>query len=426
MKEDFLHFIWKYGYFSIQDLKTTEGKKLVIKSRGFHNHSNGPDFSNGSVLIDNIEWLGHIEIHKQSSDWLLHKHQHDKNFDNVVLHVVWNEDKPIINSSGVRIPCLELKDRVNKSLLNKYENLLLQKSWIACGNQISTIDTQQVNFWLQSLAMDKLEERAKEVFTLGEKLNFHWEQLFLIYLFRAFGLKQNKDAFDALAKKLPVELINKYRHAPYKIEALLFGIGGFLNNRKSIESYHEQLSTEYNYLKHKHQLTEIPMTYWKFGRIRPANFPTLRIAQLSNLLSADRSGFQFIIEESQAVILKQLTEVTTSEFWETHYQFEKTSVVKSKELGKARIQLILLHAIVPILFSFGKYRRDDRLVEKAINIFESIPAESNTIITKWKSSGIKAKHALESQALLHLKKKYCDQYRCTSCQIGHQILSKNT
>jgi hypothetical protein len=425
MKEDFLHFIWKYGHFSIQDLCTTEGKKLVIKSRGFHNHSNGPDFSNGSILIDDIEWLGHIEIHRQSSDWLAHKHQHDINFDNVVLHVVWNEDKPIINSAGVRIPCLELKERVNNSLLDTYENLLLQKSWIACGNQLPELDTYKVKLWLQSLAMEKLEYRAKEIFELAEELHYHWEQLFIIYLFRAFGLKQNKEAFDALAKKLPVELIHKYQHSPIKIEALLFGISGFLDNRKSIEAYHVQLTKEYHFLKHKHQLTEIPMTFWKLGRIRPANFPTLRLAQLSNLLYSSKHGFQFIIEASKQTIFKQLTEVTTSVFWETHYQFEKVSTKKIKKLGKSRIQLLLIHAIVPILFSYGKYRKDNFLTEKAIDIFESIPTESNTIITNWKSCGIRAKHALESQALLYLKKEFCDKYRCTSCQIGHQILSKN-
>ncbi len=423
MNEDFLHFIWKYGYFSIHDLRTTEDKKLVIKSRGVHNHSNGPDFSNGSILIDDIEWLGHIEIHKQSSDWLAHKHQYDKNFDNVVLHVVWNEDKPILNAKGVRIPCLELRGRVKKSVLDTYEHLLLQKSWIACGSQLPALDTDKVKLWLQALAIEKLEQRAKDIFQLADQLQYHWEQIFIIYLFRAFGLKQNKEAFDALARKVPVELIKKYQHSPIKMEALLFGIGGFLDNRKSVEAYHKQLTQEYHFLKHKHQLSDIPITYWKLGRVRPANFPTLRIAQLSNLLCANKSGFQFMIEASKESILHQLAEVTTSEFWKTHYQFEKASKEKNKQLGKARIQLLLIHAIVPMLFSYGKYRKDDSLVEKAVDIFESIPAESNAIIAKWKSTGIHAKHALESQALLHLKKEFCDRYRCTSCQIGHQILS---
>ena len=424
MKEDFLHFVWKYGYFSIHNLQTTDGQEIVIKSKGIHNHSNGPDFSNASLLIDGIEWLGHVEIHINSSDWLLHKHQYDKNYDNVILHVVWKEDKTITNSSGIKIPCLCLEDRVDPSLLQKHQSLILQKSWIACENQLTNIDTSKVSLWLQALAMDKLEIRAREILTLAKKLNYHWEQLFMIYLFRAFGLRQNKEAFDALVEKLPIEILNKYQHSTLKLEALLFGVAGFLHSAKQKSIYLDDLHKEYQFLKHKHQFQEIPMTYWKFGRIRPANFPTIRIAQLCNYLHQYPRAFQFLLEEDQQTIINQLQTISTSEFWDTHYQFGQSSTFRKKIIGKSTIQLILINAIVPVLFSYGKYKNDDHITNKAVDIFESIPSESNSIIKKWKTAGVNSKHALQSQALLYLKKEYCDQYRCTSCQIGHQILSK--
>lgn len=424
MKEDFLHFVWKYGYFSIHHLRTTDGQPIVIKSKGIHNHSNGPDFSNACLLIDGIEWMGHVEIHIKSSDWLLHKHQYDKNYNNVILHVVWKEDKRITNSSGIKIPCLCLEDRVDPDLLQKHQSLLLQKSWIACENQLNGIDSSKVSLWLQALSMDKLEMRAKEILHLAEQLNYHWEQLFTIYLFRAFGLRQNKEAFDALSEKLPIELLNKYQHSIKKLEAILFGVAGFLHNAKEKSCYLEELDTEYQFLKHKHQFQEIPMTYWKFGRIRPANFPTIRIAQLCSYFHQYPRAFQFLLEKDRHSIITQLNTITTSEFWDTHYRFGKSSTLRKKLIGKSTIQLILINAIVPVLFSYGKYKKDDHIINKSIDIFESIPSESNSIIKKWNIAGVASKHALESQALLYLKKEYCDQYRCTSCQIGHQILSK--
>jgi len=365
MKEDFLHFIWQYNYFDQSKLKSTAGHDIQIISNGI--------------------------------------------------------DKPITNRKKVRIPCIELYNRVESSVLLRYTDLIIQKSWIACADSIHTIDQEKTMLWLTSIAVERMEKKAALIHKEHQSLNLHWDQTFLLQLCKAFGLKVNKEAFASLATSFPNGVIKKYAHNIEQLEALLFGQAGMLSARWTDE-YALNLANEYRFLKHKHNLKEIPLTYWKFGRLRPANFPTIRIAQLAQLLNKKQNLFSQILETKVHELIHLFDDIGTSPYWDNHYRFDKESKSKHKKLGKDRIHLIFINCICPLLFSYGAHRQNQDYIDKAISILEILPPETNNIVNKWDALSISARHAIDSQALIHLKKTYCDQYKCVSCQIGHQLL----
>jgi len=422
MKEDFLHYLWKYNYFDHSDLKTTTGLPITIQSNGVHNHDSGPDFSHGNIFIDQMQWIGQIEIHINSSDWYKHGHQHDTNYENVILHVVWKDDKPVTNGKGVRLPTLELFNRIDLQLIDKYESLIIQNSWIACADNLHDIDKCKVSMWLDGIAIEKLEQKSKLLLAELEMNTFHWKQVFMSYLFKAFGLKVNQDAFHCLAQSLSYELVYKYSHNLIQLEALLFGQAGMLSE-KWTDSYAKRLLKEYRFIKHKHSLASIPLSYWKFSKLRPANFPTIRIAQLAQLLHKTPTIFSIVLDSNIQELYTIFDEICASKYWNTHYRFDKESKSKVKMIGKDRIRLIFINCMSPVLFVYGKYRDLPQYINKSIHVLESLPAESNGIIKHWQKESICAKNALQSQALIFLKKSYCDQFKCVSCQIGHQLLS---
>ena len=421
MKEDFLHYVWLYNYFDQTNLLTTTGQRIRIVSNGSHNHNSGPDFANAQICIDDIDWNGQVEIHIRSSDWLKHKHQFDPNYESVILHVVWEEDKPITNRKKVRIPCIELCNRVDPALLEKYTNLILNKSWIACADSLHTINKDQMMLWLHSIVIERMEQKAKLIQSEFTQLNLHWDHLFLVQLCKAIGLKVNKEAFASLAMSLQFEVIQKYAHQLDQLEALLFGQSGMLSESWQ-DPYAKKLTSEYTFLRHKHSLQSIPLTYWKFGRLRPANFPTVRIAQLAQLLHKRPNLFSDVLQSSAEELMHVFDELATSPYWDTHYRFDTISTEKKKTLGQDRIHLLFINCICPMLFAYGKYRQNQDYIEKAISILETLPAESNAIVNHWSALSITPRHAIDSQALIHLKKTYCDEYKCVSCQIGHQLL----
>lgn len=423
MKEDFLHFVWKYNYYNQQDLLTTDNQKVRIQSGGIHNHDSGPDFSQADIWIDGIQWIGSLEIHIQSSDWLKHKHQFDKNYDNVILHVVWEEDKVITNGKDQRIPCIELKARVDPRLLDKYENLQLRKSWIACADSLQELNKEKIHLWLNAISVERLQKKSAQIIGDLHEFGHHWEQVFFIQVCRAFGLRVNQDAFAALAKSFSFSIIQQYAHKLESLEALLYGQAGMLSENFKDE-YAIRLKAEYDFIKHKHRLVMIPVTFWKFGRLRPANFPTIRIAQLAHFIHLMPKMFQYILDTDYETAQSQFEQVKASSYWDMHYRFESESKMAIKSMGSTRIQLLFINCISPMLFVYGKYKSQTAFIDKAISILESIPAETNSIIKQWKNHGIEPQNAMESQALIYLKKVYCDQYKCVSCHIGHQLLSK--
>lgn len=423
MKEDFLHHVWKYKLFDQSELRTTDGRKISIVQAGFHNHDAGPDFSQATIFIDNIQWNGNVEIHIKASDWHRHQHQDNVAYDTVILHVVYESDKLITIGQDEAVACLELKNRISPGLLSKYESLLLNKSWIACENSIESIDRDKIKLWLHAISIQRLHLKSQQVIKDLEESTYHWEMVFHKYLFKVFGLKVNQEAFTYLFESLPFERLAQASDDVFRIEALLFGQAGFLSESHS-DDYPRALLEEYSFLKHKYALVPIAQNYWKFARMRPANFPTIRLAQLSQLLHRYPRLFQHILEAEVKSISPLFADIEASPYWNTHYRFDDSSKARRKLLGKSRIDLIIINAVVPMLFSYGSVKKDDIYIDKALDLLDQIPAEKNSIINQWAALGIDSDSALQSQSLLHLKKEYCDKYKCIQCQIGVNIISQ--
>ena len=422
MKEDFLHYIWKYKLFNTSNLITSAGETIEIINFGLHNTDAGPDFFNGKVKIGATTWVGNIEIHINSSDWIKHKHQNDKAYDNVILHVVYNNDKSITDKDGNTIPTLELKDLINSGLIAKHKNLVCQpESEIACGKQIATIDTFTINTWLNRLAIERLERKSIEIQSTLKLNKNNWEETFYQYLFKYFGLKVNAQPFEMLARNTPLKIIEKHNNIN-SIEALLYGQAGFLD-QEIADEYHQKLKKEYHFLKAKFDLVPLEFSIWKMLRLRPSNFPTIRISQLANLLNQQTRFFSKVISVTNIKELQMLFQIQASVYWDTHYQFGvETANDKTKRLGITTINSIIINVVVPFIFVYGKAKQDEELVEKALKLLESLKTENNIIIKKWSNLGVKSTNAMQSQSLIELKNNYCSQKKCLICSIGNKIL----
>jgi hypothetical protein len=421
MKEDFLHYIWKYKLYRKDKLLTQDNELIEIINSGVHNFDSGPDFFNAKVKIGETIWVGNIEIHVKSSDWNLHKHNQDKAYDNVILQVVFNHDKDITRTNGQVIPTVEIKFK--NDLLNNYQSLLEKNSWIACENDLPFVDPFIVMSWVEKLTIERLEQKSIRISESLKALNNSWETAFYIQLARNFGFKLNSDPFEMLAKSLSLNILAKHKDNLFQIEALLFGQAGFLEEETGDE-YYKNLRKEYNYLQKKFQLKPIEKYLWKFLRSRPGNFPTIRIAQFASLIYNSRSLFSKIIEINNFDEFYSLFKVKPSEYWDEHYQFNKDSVIKSKALGKSAIDVVIINSIVPFLFVFGKSKGNYMYQERALSLLENIKPEKNSIINSWNDLNIKSKSAFDTQALIQLKNKYCNQKKCLNCQIGNAIINR--
>ncbi|MDF1671873.1 MAG: DUF2851 family protein [Vicingaceae bacterium] len=423
MKEDFLHYVWKYKLFNTSNLLTTNNEEITIINSGQHNTNAGPDFFNGKVIIGSTTWAGNIEIHINSSDWLAHKHQNDKAYENVVLHVVFNDDKVIYDINNNPIPTLELKKILSSELIDKNNYLQVSKDWVACQKQINTVDNFTINTWLNRLAVERLERKSEEIqITLKQNKN-DWEQTFYQYLFKYFGLKVNALPFEQLAINTPVKIAEKHNELKF-IEALYFGQAGFLKDDIE-DDYYVRLKKEYQFLKAKFSLKPIDKSLWKLLRLRPASFPTIRISQLANLLNNETRLFSKLLDATSVKAIEEIFKVSASEYWKTHYQFGVVVGKSStKKVGKILINTLIINVVVPFLFVYGKQKQDEKFLEKALNFLESIKSENNSIITKWYELNVASNNAMQSQALLELKNNYCSQKKCLNCSIGSEILQQ--
>ena len=387
-----------------------------------HNTDAGPDFFNGKIKVGETTWAGNIELHVNSSDWIKHKHQIDKVYDNVVLHVVYNNDLQILDKEGNTIPTLELKHLIEASLIKKHNKLIHQPySEIACGRQVKAVDTFTINTWLNRLAIERLERKSSEIQSTLKRNKNNWEETFYQYLFKYFGLKVNALPFELLAQNTPLKIIEKH-HTIFSIEALLYGQAGYLGINLEDE-YYTKLKKEYHFLKTKFDLTPLDKSIWKMLRLRPSNFPTIRISQLANLLSNQTRLFAKIIEAETAKELQNLFNIKASDYWDTHYQFgEVVGNDSSKKIGIATVNNIIINVIVPFTFVYGKAKLNEQLVEKALKLLESLKTENNVIIRNWSDLGVKSSNAMESQSLIELKNNYCSQKKCLICSIGNEIL----
>ena len=423
MQESFLHYIWQMQYFSKVDLQTTKGEIIEILDTGTLNANYGPDFDCARIKISGVEWVGNVEIHTASSSWNSHKHNLDKGYNNVILHIVWEDDKPISRNDGSQIPTLELKNRVDESLLKTYQQFVKSSLPIPCQPKILSVRKITTLSMQERALIQRLERKAEEVNQLVEKNGNDWEETTYQLLCRNFGFKVNAEPFFQLSRALPLKIIRKHVDKGYQIEALLFGLAGFLKSSKGDE-YYLLLKNEYDMLERKYELKKMQMTesQWRFLRLRPPNFPTLRLAQWSALLCKTQYIFSSIIKSKNIKSLTELFSVSPSQYWLSHYQFSKLSNDRIHNLGKSSIENIVINTVVPIWVAYGKLLDEEDYIECSIKTLQSIPHEKNRIINKWSNTGIWIKSAFDSQSLIELYNEFCSKKRCLSCHIGSALI----
>ncbi len=424
MKEDFLHYIWQYKLFSFRKLQTTNKEEIILVKSGVYNTNSGTDFLNAQIKLDNQLWVGNVEIHLKSSDWYAHHHEEDKNYDAVILHVVWEEDATVYMKNNKPLPTLVLKNLVDKKLLKTYQNLFSsQLRWIPCETQIHTVDNFVMQNWLERLYFERLEGKSVLIKELLLKSNNDFEAVLFQLLAKNFGLKVNADAFLQLATSLHFSVVRKECFDAVKLEALLFGQAGFLSEEIE-EKHHKNLKKEYNYLRHKYQLESIEKYQFQFFRMRPANFPTIRIAQLVALYNLHQNLFSKLIEIKKIKDFYTLFSVEVNTFWKTHFTFEKVSKKTSKKLTKSFIDLLIINTIIPLKFVFLQSRGEVDS-EIFLELIKQLKPEKNSIISKFSDLKVNAENAFKTQALLELKNKYCSPKKCLDCSIGNELLRKN-
>lgn len=433
MQEEFLWHIWKFRLFDSRNLQTTGGEVLQIIKTGEHNRDAGPDFFNARIKIGKTVWAGNVEMHLRASDWKKHFHEKNRAFDNIILHIVYEADAKLFRKNGEEIPALELKNRIPQNIYGKYLRFKASRDWIPCGKQISSVEKFTLNNWLDRLLVERLERKSKAITESLKQNKNNWEETFYQFLARNFGQKINSEPFELFARALPVSVLAKHKNSLSQIEALLFGVAGMLSPTPTLparegagkqhDEYFLELQKEFKFLKQKFNLKSIDSSLWKFMRLHPPNFPTIRISQFANLIFRASHLFSKILEAATVEQIINLLYAETSEYWETHYRFGKTSAKRKKILGKDSIHLIIINTIVPFLFVYGKERGEEKLCERALLFLEKTDAENNSIVSKWKTAGVPAKNAYQTQALLQLKNEYCSKKRCLECAVGAKLLS---
>ncbi|MEO5563408.1 MAG: DUF2851 family protein [Chitinophagaceae bacterium] len=415
MTERLLQFIWQFQYFNKSELTTTTGEPIHLISHGSFNTNQGPDFMNAKIRIGSTLWAGSVEMHIHTSDWKKHNHQKDKNYKNVILHVVWEDDGHLDD-----IPILELKSRVPKLLLLRYQELMDSTAFIPCEKSIHTVKEIAWKSWKERLLAERLLSKSKTVETYLEQNNHHWEETFWWLLARNFGIKVNAGSFEDIARSISLKILAKHKNHVYKLEALLFGQAGLLD-KKFEEEYPTLLQKEYSIQQRAYNLRKVheqPL----FLRMRPGSFPTIRLAQLAVLVHDSAHLFSAIKEENSIHAIKNLFAITAQDYWDTHYRFDEVSVFKKKRVGETMIGNIIINAISPLLFTYGQYHGEQQYKDKAIQWLEETEAEINTITTGFNEIGIISQTAYDSQALLELKTQYCDCKRCLDCSMGNFLL----
>lgn len=422
MKEEVLHYIWQHKLFYAHNLMTTVGEPVEVIDVGLHNSDAGPDFFNAKVKVGDTLWAGNVEIHVKSSDWNRHNHTGDKAYNSVILHVVKEADTDVFSQNGNRIPQALLK--YPEQIETTYRALLDRTKPIACADKLPLVPGIFIQSWKNALLVERLEQKTKAVEQLLQETNRHWEESFYITLARNFGFSTNGQAFEALAKSIPLSILGKHKDNLLQIEALLFGQSGLLPDTAE-DDYTRQLISEYAFLRHKYRLASpLDASRWKLLRLRPANFPHLRIAQFASLVHHSSKLFSKILERPEADYLQELFACTPSEYWTWHYTFaQQADNPRTKKLGKLSAQVIIINTVVPFLFCYAAQKEDEPLKDKALRLLESLPAERNATLSLWSDLGMEAHSAYDSQALLQLKKHYCDRKACLHCRIGHKVLT---
>ena len=420
MTEEFIHYIWQYKMFSPLDLQTECGQAVEVIHPGEPNTNAGPDFFNAKIKIGDTLWAGNVEVHIRASDWYAHNHQEDKAYDNVILHVVEENDAAIKRSNGSLIPILIIPCPL--SLYNEYVRLKNSLHWLACAGKLDQINPFEISLWTQRMLVERLEQKMADIQRMLEQTTQNWDETFYRLLFRSFGFGVNGDPFELLAQTIPLKVLLKYSDSLQLLEALLFGQAGFLSGAFNDE-YLETLTRDYRFLQQKHELVPLEAHLWKFLRLRPSNFPTIRIAQLAALLAKLKGVFGLITNNTNLKSIEQILDVGVSTYWQEHYVMKKESDRKDKFLGANSKNLIIINTIIPYLFAYGTLTGQQTFVKRAMDWLTELKAEKNAVLDKWKEQNVKISNAADSQALIYLSNNYCKQKKCLRCSIGHKVLT---
>ena len=423
MQEDFLHYIWKYKAFNTSLLKTTKDESIAIANLGQHNHNAGPDFFNAQLSIANQLWAGNVEIHIKSSDWYVHNHETDKAYDNVILHVVWEHDTEIFRQNNSEIPTLELKHYVDKTLLHKYQKLMQSKSWINCESDFTNVDDFLLTNWLERLYIERLEQKSETIQYLLESSNNDWEAVLFKMLLKNFGLKVNGEPFLSLANSIDFSIIRKLQNDVLNLEALFFGQSRLLEENDIEDIYFIDLKQRYGFLKRKFNLDNKGVMPLQFFRLRPPNFPTIRLSQFASLYNSEPNLFSKVMDLNTREELYKFFGKGVTQFWMTHYTFAKSSKPYKKGITKSFIDLLILNTLIPLKFSYAK-AKGKSIEDNIFELIKDIKMETNSIVSKFLDLKTIEKNALNSQALLQLKHQYCDKNKCLQCAIGNSFIVK--
>jgi len=420
MTEDFLHYLWRFQIWNAP-LQTTNGDSVEVIKPGFHNTNGGPDFSDVRLRIGGTLWAGHVEIHTKSSDWYAHHHEKDPAYNSVILHVVYEDDTSVKRAIGTTVPTCSIRGKFSENVYQTFSNWRENRGFVPCEKQLQHLPEHKRVMLLERLNIERLEEKVNEILVdLAYNLN-SWEETFYQYLLRGFGLRINAEAFHQIAKRTPLKFLQKHADNRLQIEAMLFGQAQLLNSTFK-DSYPKALQEEYAFLQQKFRLLPISEGLVHFLRLRPCSFPTLRLAFFASLIERKSQIFQDVLQIQNINDGLNLLQIDVSDYWKAHYVFDKPSVEKPKELGVSMQQSIFLNTIIPFLFAFGKLRDRPNLCDRALGFLQDLPPENNHLIRQWKSCGMPAGNASDSQALLTLKKNYCDLKRCLRCSIGIELL----
>jgi len=423
MNESFLQFVWKHGLFDAGRLRTNGGRSVTVLSPGTVNQDAGPDFFNAKIRIGKTVWAGNVEVHQRASAWSRHRHQDDAAYDNVILHVVGLDDQQVFNSKGQVVPAMVLP--CPGYLEANYRELLRGEGWIACEKQFREVDLPALSVWFHTLMVERLRQKTSEVIERLEQNGNDWKETFYQFLARNFGFKTNALPFEMLSRALPLHVAEKHRDNLFQLEALFFGTAGLLNEEPAGDDYFLALRQEFSFLCRKYSLKPVPAHLWKFLRLHPVNFPTIRIAQFARLISVSTALFSKLTEVDELSKISGLLQVQASDYWNTHYRFNKPSPGRPKHLGLAAVYNIVINTLVPFLFVYGDYYHKQALKDRALEFLEEVPPEGNAIVRHWKRLGVPVRSAFGSQALIQLKNNYCRAGKCLDCRVGAELISRH-
>ena len=417
--EQLLHYVWKHKIFPLQELRTVTGVPVEIIDVGLHNTNSGPDFFNGKIKIDGTLWVGNIEIHSISSDWVRHGHHKDKAYDSVVLHIAERIDCDVYRSNGEEIPQMQLAcpDRVR----SRYDELKRADMKPPCFSIIPSLPSLTVHSWLSALQSERFQQKTDVIKERLKLYNNHWEDTFFVSLARNFGFGINGDAFELWAKLISFRAIDKHRDNLFQVEAFFFGQAGLLNEDLP-DPYYQELQREYRYLEHKFELRQMDASLWRFLRLRPGNFPHVRLAQLGYLYHKERSLFSRVMEAETIKEIRAILSTGTSDYWKAHFNFYKSSPASEKKLGNGVMDLLVINTVAPFLFAYGLHKGEEMFCLRAISLLEELRAENNYVTRLWDGVGIPVHSAADSQALIQLQKEYCDKKKCLYCRFGYEYL----